>query len=91
MGVTVELNGPLVARTGVLSSDVPVNREATVADVVERLSQEYGDHVRAGLMEEWGRLRSDTRAVRESADRTEPISTDSTVVPGETVRFELVD
>lgn len=90
MDVTVEFENPLVARAGVRAARLGVRREATVREVVERLSSEHGEQVQWGLLAD-GPLRADVRAVRESPTGPEPLSADSTVMPGDTVRFELVD
>lgn len=90
MDVTVEFENPLVARAGLRAARLGVHREATVREVVERLSREHGQQVLPGLIED-GPLRTDVRAVRESPDGPEPLSAESTVLPGDTVRFELLE
>lgn len=88
MNVTVELTGTLVARTGTHRARVAVPDDATVADVVDELADQYGPQVRAGVLD-GQRLRSDTVVVRESFDSTERLSTRSPLENGDTVRFEL--
>lgn len=88
MNVTVMLTGTLVARTGTRKARVAVPEDATVADVVDKLAEEYGPQVRAGVLD-GQRLRSDTVVVRESFDSTETLSTESPLENGDTVRFQL--
>ena len=88
MNVTVTLTGTLVARTGTREARVAVPEDATVADVVDRLADQYGPQVRAGVLD-GQRLRSDTVVVRETFDSTETLSTHSSLESGDTVRFQL--
>ena len=91
MNVTVKLTGTLVARTGTHEARVGVPEDATVGDVVEKLADEYGPQVRAGVLD-GHRLRSDTVAVRESVDAPgtpETVSTASHLESGDTVRLSL--
>lgn len=87
MCVNVKLTGTLVARAGAHQARVAVDDGATVKDVVDGLADRYGDHVRPALLA-GDRLRSDTRAVRESP-RLERLYGDDPVEPGDTVRFEF--
>jgi molybdopterin converting factor small subunit len=88
MNVTVKLTGTLVARTGTRKARVAVPDDATVADVVDELADQYGPQVRAGVLD-GQRLRSDTVVVRERFDSTETLSTRSSLDNGDTVRFSL--
>lgn len=90
MDVSVEFDNRLIARTGLRTARVGVHRDATVRELVDRLSTEHGQQIRPGLLED-GPLRTDVLAVRESPSGPEPLSADSTVRSGDTVRFELVD
>ncbi|MFB6071801.1 MAG: MoaD/ThiS family protein [Halobacterium sp.] len=87
MDVEVKLTGTLAARTGTHRARVGVDEDATVADVVNALAEEFGPQVRAGVLE-GSRLRTDTVVVRESPDG-EPLSASSSVHAGDTVRFRL--
>ena len=88
MNVTVKLTGPMVARTGTRDARVAVPEEATVEDVMNRLGEQYGSQVRAGIVDGLG-LRSDTRVVRETGRHVEPLSASSPVEAGDTVRVQL--
>ncbi|MFC4449479.1 MoaD/ThiS family protein [Halorussus aquaticus] len=88
MNVTIKLTGTLVARTGTHEARVAVPDDATVADVVDELAEQYGPQVRAGVLD-GQRLRSDTVVVRETFDSTETLSTGSSLENGDTVRFQL--
>lgn len=88
MNVTVKLTGTLVARTGTHEARVAVPDDATVANVVDELAEQYGPQVRAGVLD-GQRLRSDTVVVRETFDSTETLSTYSSLESGDTVRFQL--
>lgn len=87
MDVQVKLTETLAARTGTHSARVGVPEHGTVGDVVEALADEYGPHVRAGVLE-GSRLRTDTVVVRESSDG-DTLSVTSDIHPGDTVRFSL--
>lgn len=87
MDVEVKLTGTLAARTGTHSSRVGVAGDATVADVVDALADEFGPQVRAGVLE-GSRLRTDTVVVRESPD-AEPLTVGSRLHDGDTVCFHL--
>lgn len=87
MDVDVKLTGTLAARTGTHRARVGVAPDATVADVVDALAEQFGPQVRSGVLE-GSRLRTDTVVVRESPDG-EPLSAGSTVHDGDTVRFQL--
>ncbi|MGB9963747.1 MoaD/ThiS family protein [Halobacterium hubeiense] len=87
MDVEVKLTGTLAARTGTHRARVGVADDATVADVVDALADEFGAHVRAGVLE-GSRLRTDTVVVRDSAD-SEPLNAGSRLRDGDTVRFSL--
>ncbi|SIQ78224.1 hypothetical protein SAMN05421858_0390 [Haladaptatus litoreus] len=88
MNVTVKLTGPMVARTGTRDARVAVPEEATVEDVVNRLGEQYGQQVSAGIVDGFG-LRSDTRVLRESGRDAEPLSAHSSVEAGDTVRVQV--
>ena len=88
MNVTVKLTRTLVARTVTHEARVAVPDDATVADVVDELAEQYGPQVRAGVLD-GQRLRSDTVVVRERFDSTETLSTGSSLENGDTVRFRL--
>lgn len=90
MSVSVEFDNRLVPRTGLRSARVPVRREATVREVVDRLAAEHGAQVRPGLLD-GEPLRHDVLAVCESTEGQETLSPDSVVRAGDTVRFELVE
>ncbi|MFC7045061.1 MoaD/ThiS family protein [Halobacteriaceae archaeon GCM10025711] len=87
MDVTVILAGTLAARTGTHRARVGVPEGATVSDVVDALADEYGPQVRPGVLE-GEHIRSDTIVVRDAADAG-PLTADSHVEPGDTVRFLL--
>jgi hypothetical protein len=93
MDVEVTLTGTLAARTGTHRARVGVNADATLSDVVDALSAQFGSQVRAGVLED-SRLRSDIVAVRESSTRgtraathSELLSAGSTVYAGDSVQF----
>jgi len=87
MDVEVKLTGTLAARTGTHRARVGVGPDATVADVVDALADQFGPQVRAGVLV-GSRLRTDTVVVRESPD-SETLSASSSVRDGDTVRFQL--
>lgn len=87
MDVEVTLAGTLAARAGTHRARVGVDDDATVADVVDALTTQFGPQVRAGVLE-GSRLRSDIVAVRESAAH-ESLSATSNVYAGDSVRFQL--
>jgi hypothetical protein len=87
MDVEVTLTGTLAARTGTHRARVGVGPNATVADVVDALADQFGPQVRAGVLV-GSRLRTDTVVVRESPD-SETLSAGSSVRDGDTVRFQL--
>jgi hypothetical protein len=87
MDVEVTLTGTLAARTGTHRARVGVGPNATVADVVDALADQFGPQVRAGVLV-GSRLRTDTVVVRESPDAA-TLSAGSSVHDGDTVRFEL--
>jgi len=87
MDVEVKLTGTLAARTGTHRARVGVGPDATVADVVDALADQFGPQVRAGVLV-GSRLRTDTVVVRESPD-AETLSAGSSVRDGDTVRFKL--
>ncbi|MFB6270960.1 MAG: MoaD/ThiS family protein [Halobacterium sp.] len=89
MDVEVKLTGTLAARTGTHRARVGVTEDATVADVIEALAEEFGPHVRAGVLE-GSRLRTDTVVVRESPDGG-PLTAGSQVHDGDTVCFHLAN
>lgn len=95
MDVEVTLTGTLAARTGTHRARVGVESNATVADVVDALTSQFGPQVRPGVLE-GSRLRSDIVAVREPSDHEslaaetrEPLSAGSTVYAGDSVRFQI--
>lgn len=92
MCVRVKLTGVLTLRAGVEETHVTVPAHASIMDVVEELSREYGSQVRPALLN-GDRLRSDTVAVRESggSGTTQRLASDSVVTPGDTVRFQFED
>lgn len=90
MCVRVKLTGVLSLRSGVEESSVFVSEHATITDVVEELSRERGPQVRPALLK-GDRLRSDTVAVRESTGSVQRLTSDSSVNPGDTVRFQFED
>ncbi|WP_433623364.1 hypothetical protein [Halomicrococcus sp. NG-SE-24] len=87
MNVRVELTGSLVARTGTRDARVAVPESATVADVIDKLGEKCGPQATAGIVDTLG-IRPDTRIVRESRDASEPVSVNSPVEPGDTVRVQ---
>jgi hypothetical protein len=87
MDVEVTLTGTLAARTGTHRARVGLGPDATVADVVDALADQFGPQVRAGVLV-GSRLRTDTVVVRESP-AAETLSAGSTVQDGDTVRFRL--
>lgn len=87
MDVEVTLTGTLAARTGTHCARVGVPGDATVADVVNALADQFGPQVRTGVLD-GSRLRTDTVVVRESPD-SELLSATSAVHAGDTVRFHL--
>jgi|AntDeeMinimDraft_4_1070355.scaffolds.fasta_scaffold16902_2 ribose 5-phosphate isomerase len=87
MDVEVKLTGTLAARTGTHRARVGVGSDATVADVVDALAEQFGPQVRSGVLV-GSRLRTDTVVVRESPD-SETLSAGSSVRDGDTVRFKL--
>lgn len=87
MDVEVTLTGTLAARTGTHRARVGVEDDATVADVVDALAAKFGSQVRNGVLE-GSRLRTDTVVVRDSPD-AEPLSANSQVYAGDSVRFQL--
>ncbi|MFC7200245.1 hypothetical protein [Halospeciosus flavus] len=86
MDVEVKLTGTLAARTGTHRARIGVNDDATVGDVVDALTDDYGPQVSAGVLD-GNRLRSDTVVVREAEER--PLSLRSELHSGDTVRFQL--
>lgn len=88
MIVDVHLEGSLVVRAGARRARVSVPADATLDDVVAALADEYGPQVRPAILEA-DRLRTDTIAVRESADSQERLSSNSPVQGGDTVRFRM--
>lgn len=88
MNVTVELAGTLVARTGTRRATVAVEENATLGDVIDQLTAEYGPQIRGAVLD-GDHLRSDTLVVREAAESRTPLSTHSSVESGDVVRFEL--
>lgn len=88
MMVDVHLEGSLVVRAGARHARVSVPADATLDDVVAALADEYGPQVRPAILEA-DRLRTDTIAVRESADSQERLSSNSSVQGGDTVRFRM--
>lgn len=90
MCVRVKLTGVLTLRAGVEESSVFVPEQATITDVVDELSRECGSQVRPALLK-GNRLRSDTVAVRESSGSSQRLSSNSSVDPGDTVRFQFED
>ncbi|NIB98827.1 MoaD/ThiS family protein [Halobacterium sp. R2-5] len=87
MDVEVKLTGTLAARTGTHRARVGVDDDATVADVIDALADEFGAQVRSGVLE-GSRLRTDTVVVRDSTDG-EPLTAGSRLHEGDTVRFSL--
>jgi hypothetical protein len=88
MTVEVHLTGVLAARAGTGRTYVSVSEDATLADVIDRLSERYGPTVRPALVE-GNQLRASASVRRRGNVSEESLSLHSGVSPGDRLRFGL--
>jgi adenylylsulfate kinase-like enzyme len=84
----IEISRSLAARVGTHEAHVRVVDGDTVRDIIERMAEEYGSQVRAGMLD-GDRLRSDVIAKRTADGLTESVTADSPIEPADELEFHL--
>jgi predicted DNA-binding protein (UPF0278 family) len=84
----IEISRSLAARVGTHEAHVRVVDGDTVRDIIERLADEYGSQVRAGMLD-GDRLRSDVIAKRTSDGMVDSVTADSAIEPEDELEFHL--
>jgi len=88
MTVEVHLTGVLAARAGTRRTYVSAPEDATLADVIEQLTDRYGPGVRSALVD-GDRLRAAASVRRRGNVSEESLSLHSRVSPGDRLQFGI--
>lgn len=88
MTVEVHLTGVLAARAGTRRTYLSVPEDATLADVIDRLTDRHGPGIRSALVD-GNALRPAATVRRRGNVSEESLSLHSRVSPGDRLRFGL--
>lgn len=88
MTVEVHLAGVLAARAGTRRTYLSVPADATLGDVIDRLTDRHGPGLRSALVD-GGTLRAAATVRRRGNVAEESLSLHSRVAPGDRLRFDV--